>query len=112
MRNGISNISSKFARGLEKKPLRTNHKQVETMLHTTPTQVEIYEMQMTNVKGNFTINADVSKVNKTHLISVSDPCYKTVFQQCSHLKGIQINDNNENLELPTYFIIDTSSNRK
>ena len=85
-----SYMSLDLARCLEKKPLRTDHKQTEAMLHTISTHVEIYEVQMTNVEGNFNINAEVSKLN---LISPTKPCYKDVIQKYSHLKGIQMNDN-------------------
>ena len=43
---------------------------------------------MTKVEGYFTIKAEVSKVNKTNLISLPNPCYKDVIQQYSHQKGI------------------------
>lgn len=68
-----SGSSSKLARSLEKKPLKTNQKQIKTMLHTTNTHVEIYKVQMTNVDSNFTKNAEVSKVNYPNLISLLNP---------------------------------------
>ena len=105
---GKSYISFELARHLEKKPLRTKHKQIETMLQATPTHEEIYEVQMTHIDGNFTINAEVSNFNKPKLISLLNPCYKDVIQKYSHLKGIQMNDNNEKTELPIHVIIGTS----
>ena len=54
------------------------------------------------MKGTFTINTEVSKVNKPNLISLPNPCYIDAIQQNSHLKGIQMNDNGEKTELPIY----------
>lgn len=95
-----SYILSELARRREKKPLRTNHKHIEKIFHTTPTHVEeIYEVQMTNVKDNFTINAEVSKVNKPNLIS-PNICYTNPIQQYFNQKGIYMNDNDEKTKIP------------
>ena len=59
---------------------------------------------MTSAKGNITINAEVTKVNKPHLISPPNPCYTDAIQQYFDLKGIQKNDNDEKTELTdTYY---------
>ena len=65
-------------------------------------------MQMTSVEGNFTIDAEVSKVIKSNLISFPSTCYKNVIQQYSHLKGIQMNDDDEKMELPIHVITGAS----
>ena len=54
----------------------------------SPHDVEIYKLQMTNVEGNFTINAEFSKFNKPNSISLSNPRYKDLIQKYFHLKGI------------------------
>ena len=102
-----SYILFELAGRLEEEPLKTDHKQINTMLHTTPPHVVIYKVQMTNVEGNFTINAQVSKVNKPNLISLTNPRYKDVIQKYSQLKEIQMKDNDEMTELPTHVTIDT-----
>ena len=61
-------------------------------------------MQMTSVEGNFTIDAEVSQVIKSNLNS----CYKNVIQQYSQLKGIQMNDDDEKMELPIHVITGAS----
>ena len=77
------------------------------MLHTIPTHLEIYEVQVTNVEGDFTVNAEVSQVNKPNLISPNQ-CYKDVIQKYSHLKGTHMNDNDEKMKLPMHVIIGAS----
>ena len=54
IRSGSSNISTELARCLEKRTLKTDQKQIQKMLHTTNTYVEIYKLEMTNVDDNFT----------------------------------------------------------
>ena len=44
---------------------REQKRTTETMLHTNPTHLKICEIQMTNIDGNFSMNAEVNKVNKS-----------------------------------------------
>ena len=74
MTPGSSYILLEFPKCLDKKPLRTDHKQIETTFHTTPAHTEMSEVQMTNVEGTFTVNAEVIKVNKHNFISLSKIC--------------------------------------
>ena len=43
---GNFHIPSELSRLLGKKPLRTDYKQIETMLHTTPKHLEFCEVQV------------------------------------------------------------------
>ena len=63
---------------------------------------------MTNVERSFTIDTEVSKVIKPNLISFPNLCYKDGIQQYSHLKGIQINDDDEKMELLIHVITGAS----
>ena len=82
------------------------------MIHATPTDMQVYEVQMINIEGNFTISAEVSKFSKPKLISFPNPCYKDVIQKYSYLKGIQINGNDEKTELLIHIVIGTSKYAK
>lgn len=82
------------------------------MIHATPTDMQVYEVQMINIEGNFTISAEVSKFSKPKLISLPNPCYKDVIQKYSYLKGIQINGNDEKTELLIHIVIGTSKYAK
>ena len=64
----------------------------------------MYEVKITKAKGSFTINTKVSEVNELNLSSLPNPCYKDIIQHYSHLKGIQMNDNNEKTELLIHVI--------
>lgn len=74
MTPGSSYILLELPKCLDKKPLRTDHKQMETSFHTTPANAEMSEVQMTNVEGSFTVNAEVTKVNKHNSISLPKIC--------------------------------------
>ena len=72
----------------------------------TPTHIEIYEVQMTKVEGNFNINTELSKVIKPNLIFFQT--HATKIHWYSHLKGVQMNDKDEKTELPIHVIAGAS----
>ena len=68
-----SYISSTLARELRRTPILTDYKQIETMLHATNTFIDIYDVEITRTKGDFTINTEVSKVDRAELILMPNP---------------------------------------
>ena len=105
---GSSYISSSLANRLKKNPSRKDYKQIETMLHTITTKVEVYEVEVSNLKGNFKITADVNKVNKPQLISLPNPCYQDMIQEFRHLKGVSMDDTDNKANLPIHLILGAS----
>ena len=104
---GSSYISS-LANPLKKNPSRKDYKQIETMLHTTTRKVEVYKFEVSNLKGNFKITADVNKVNKPQLISLLNPRYQDMIQEFSHLRGVNMDDTDNKAILPIHIILGTS----
>ena len=102
---GSSYISSSLANRLKKNPSRKDYKQIETMLHTATTKVEVYEVEVSNLKGNFKITADVNKVNKPQLLSLPNPCYQDMIQEFRHLKGVNMDDTDNKVNLPIHMIL-------
>ena len=48
------------------------------VLHTTNTLIDMYDVEITNKKGDFTINTEVSKVDRAEMISTPNPHYKDI----------------------------------
>ena len=55
------------------------------MLLTTNTLIVIYDVELTNTKGDFTINTEVSKVHRAELISIPNPHCEDIIQTYTHL---------------------------
>ena len=105
---GSSYISSSLANRLKKNPSRKDYKQIETMLHTATTKVEVYEVEVSNLKGNFKITADVNKANKLQLISLPNPCYQDIIQEFRYLEGVNMDDTDNKANLPIHMILGVS----
>ena len=102
---GSSYISSELARRLEKRPVRVDHKQIETMLRTVTTKIEVYDVQLSNSRDSFSFNVEVSKVDKPVLISLPNPHYDDIIKQYPHLKEVQMEDADTKDYLPVHVIL-------
>ena len=65
-------------------------------------------MEITNTKGDFTINTEVSKVDRAELISMPNPHYKDIIQTYTHLQGVQMEDSDNKEYLPVHIILGAS----
>ena len=70
-----SYISSTLAHELKKPLIQTDYKQIG---HTTNTLIDIYHVEITNTKGDFIINMELSKVDRAELISMPNPHYEDI----------------------------------
>ena len=78
------------------------------MLHTSNTFIDIYDVEVTNTKGDFTINTEVNKVDRAELISMPNPHYKDIIQTYTHLQGVQMEDSDNKKYLPVHVILGAS----
>ena len=95
-------ISSTLTLELKKPPIRTDYKQIETILNKTNTLIDIYDVKIKNAKGGFTINTEVSKVDRAELISMPNPHYEDIVQTNTHLQGVQMEDSDNKVFTSTY----------
>ena len=75
---GSSYISSTLRTDYTNSIIRTDYKQIETMLHTTNTLIDIYDVEITITKCDFTINTEVSKLDRAELTSMPNPHYEDI----------------------------------
>ena len=85
---------------------------IKTMLHTATREVEVYKVKVSNLKGNFDIAADVSKVNKPQLVSLPNSCYQDMIEYFSYLKGVNMDGTDDKANLPIHKILGTSDNTR
>ena len=70
------------------------------MLGATGRVMEVYRINLNSVTGNFEIEAEVTKVEKPHLMLIDNPRYKKLVEKHPHLKGVSMDDNDERPAYP------------
>ena len=105
---GSCYVSEAPIRHLGKKPVRREHIRINMIMHSTKKLVEIYDVNIVNLKGDFELSTEVTKVEKNVLLTIPNPKYLEMLKSHQHLIGITMDDNDEKAELPIHVIIGTN----
>ena len=83
-------------------------RKIEMMLGASNRMMQVYQIKLRSVKGDFEMEADVTKVEKPHLMMVDNPQYKKLIEKHPHLKGVTMDDTDERPRLPVHIILGNS----
>ena len=105
---GSSYASSALLGKLSLRPIRRETKGIEMMMHSTTRKIDVFEIEINDVSGDFQFKAEISKVERETLLSLPNPNYESVLRQHQHLRDIKMNDTDTKAELPIHLILDAS----
>ena len=109
---GSSYISEVLANLIGKQPVCKEIKQIDMMLHSTSQKIEIYEVQISNVNGDFAFLTTVNKIKKSVLLSLPNPSYKQIIERYPHMKDVTMEDMDQKPELPIHMVLGASDYTK
>ena len=73
------------------------------MLMTTQTaRMEFYDAKISSIDGNYEMNVNLTKVDKTELLSINNPGYKRLIEQYQHLESVKMDDDDTKPQLYQY----------
>ena len=85
--DGSCYASSSLTNALKIKPKAVKTKQIEMMLGSTTTRVEIYAANLKSLDQKFELEIEVSKVDKPELMKLNNPNYAHLLEKFQHLNG-------------------------
>ena len=97
---------------LDIQPHQREVRQIEMMLGTVTKNVEIFKVQVSSMKGDFSLVTEVTKVDKRQLLALNNPRYQQCLARYDHLKGIQMEDTDTKDTLPVHLILGASDYAK
>ena len=100
-----SYVSAKVADMMNKKPSERTTRQVEMLMGTHTTQLELYDAELSSIDGEFKMDAKLTKVNKSQLLTIPNPQYQRMAATYSHLQPVDIADNDTKDQLPIHIIL-------
>ena len=109
---GSSYASATLIEKLNKKPDHKEYKRIEMMMTLTSQEIEIYKVQISNIKGDFNLPTTLSKVDKGTLLTVPNPRYTDIISKHHNLKGVVIDNTDTKPELPIHVILGASEYAK
>ena len=106
-RAGSPYASAALISKLNRKPDRRECKRIQ-MITWTSQKIEMYKVQVSNIKGVFSLSTTLSKVDKGTLLTIPNPRYVDTIAKYQHLKGVEIDDTDIDPELPINAILGAS----
>ena len=83
---GSSYASAALLDRLGKQPVRKEFRRIEMMLSATEREIEVHQVVIKSLSGDFHLQTEVTKVNRNVLLKLENPGYKQIVQQYNHLK--------------------------
>ncbi|XP_046862784.1 uncharacterized protein LOC124456361 [Xenia sp. Carnegie-2017] len=103
--SGNSYVSAALLDLLPKRSYRKETRRVEMMLTSVTKEMELSTIRVKDVKGEFQMDVNITKVNKGELLFVDNPIYKALVRSYSHLAGVKIEDDDQKPKLPVHLIL-------
>ena len=97
--------SAKLVSLLDQKPVDVKMKQIDMLMSSKLERLETYETEIQSVDGNFSMQVDLIKVNKSELLSVDNPHYNILVDTYPHLNGVHIHDDDAKPHLPVHVVL-------
>ena len=86
-------------------PTNTLTRCIQTITGTITKQIEVYNLNVCDTKGNFSIPVKATKVDHRDLLSVGNPAYPELIGQYQHLQGVCMEDTDTKPFLPVHLIL-------
>ena len=102
---GSSYASAKLIGLLNQKPVDVSTRKVDMLMSTQLARLETYGTVIESLNGDYKMPVNLIKVNKGELLTVDNPNYGTLIASHSHLKGVEMNDNETKPQLPVHVVL-------
>ena len=83
---GSSYASRKLINLLKRKPRETKTKEVDMLITSQVTKLEMYDAQIESLDGSFSIEVKLTKVHEGGLLTVDNPKNQELINNCTELK--------------------------
>ena len=103
--SGSSCISAKLVNILKVKPVSTQTKQIEVLMSSKRTRMEIYQLNTESVNDDFKMPVTFIKVDMAELLTIEKPHYAELIRDNARLSGVRITDNDKKNKLPVHVIL-------
>ncbi|CAB4034967.1 Hypothetical predicted protein, partial [Paramuricea clavata] len=102
---GSSYVSAKLIDLLKLKPSQSQIKNIDMLMASKTSKLEIYDMKFDSLDGSFSLPVRATKVNKSELLLIDNPKYPKLINQHPHLTGVTMNDDDVKDTLPVHVIL-------
>ena len=88
------------------RPNSTGLRQIAMQTGITTRTMQVFDVEISSVAGDFKLDVDITKVNKRELLVLGNPGYERVTKANPHLKGVRMDDDDDTKKmLPVHIIL-------
>ena len=102
---GSSYASAGLLDYINAKPTKTDVRNIEMLLGTTTRKVDIFHIEIKSTSEDFSLEANVTKIEKHELLTLFNPRYDQILEKYQHLNGVVFNDKDSKEQLPVHLIL-------
>ena len=102
-----SYVSSTAIELIKAKVKSSSFRQIAMLTDVETRTMQVYEVVMRSVTGDFSLNVNVTKIEKRELLTVDNPRYSDLVKS-QHLRGVKMEDSDTKACLPAHVIIDAN----
>ena len=88
--------------------MRRESKKIELMLYTATSKINICDVKIENLQGDFEFKTELNAVDKDVLLTVPNPTYKSMLSDYPHLKGVKMDEFQIKAVLPIHVVLGVS----
>ena len=67
--------------------------------------MQVYEVKIQSLSGDFDLDVNITKIEKKEMLSLDNPKYKEVLSKYSHLRGDEMDHDDQKDLLPIHLIL-------
>lgn len=109
---GSSYASATLLERVGARPSQSKVRRIEMMLGVQTKRVELFSVKVENLKKDFHLQVEVTRVDKPNLLEIDNPGYRETLQRYTHLKGVEMSDSDTKPKLPVHLILGASEYAK
>ena len=100
-----SYVSSTAIELIKAKVKSMSLRQIAMLTGVETRTMQVYKVVMRSVTGDFSLNVNVTKIEKRKMLTLDNPRYSDLVKSHPHLRGVEMEDSDTKARLPVHVII-------
>jgi hypothetical protein len=75
------------------------------MIGSVTKNIELYQIRLKSLESDFSLEMQVSKIDREKLLVLENPRYAEIIAQYNHLRAVEMTDKDAKAELPVHLVI-------
>ncbi|XP_028413930.1 uncharacterized protein LOC114536783 [Dendronephthya gigantea] len=102
---GSSYASAKLVNALNIKPSEIKSQRIDMLMTSQTKRIEVFDVEVSSLDDSCKINVSLNKVEKSELLTTSNPNYDQLVRRYKHLNSVKMDERDTKSELPIHLVL-------